>query len=262
MIVEYYRPETLEEALALLARDETLTVPLAGGSALDKASPQPLAVVDLQSLGLNTAQRRGNYLTLGAMFTLQSMLDHGDAHPTQAWKLPAALTQAIKHEASYNLRQVATVAGTLVAADGRSPFTTAMLALDAVLTLQPGSVEINLGDLLPVRGERLSDHLIVQVKFAMNARLAYESVSRTPSDQPILCVAVAVWPSGRTRVALGGFGRAPILAFDGNEASGIEIAARSACSHSGDQWASAAYRQDIAAILSLRALQQLQEKSF
>ncbi|MBN2550152.1 MAG: FAD binding domain-containing protein [Anaerolineales bacterium] len=259
MIVEYHRPESLENALALLARDELLTVPLAGGSALNRASSLPLAVVDLQSLGLNTAQRRGNYLTLGAMFTLQNLLDYGQAHASQDRDLPPALIQAVRREASYNLRQVATVAGTLVAANGRSPFTTAMLALDAVLTLQPGNVEIGLGDILPVRDERLRGHLIVQVKFATNARLAYDSVARTPSDQPILCVALAVWPSGRTRLALGGFGRAPILAFDGSEASGIEIAARSACSSSGDQWASSAYRQDVVGVLALRALKQIQE---
>ncbi|PIX47904.1 MAG: hypothetical protein COZ54_00125, partial [Anaerolineae bacterium CG_4_8_14_3_um_filter_59_70] len=42
-----------------------------------------------------------------------------------------ALQIAIKLETTFNLRQMATVAGTLVSCDGRSTFTTAMLVLDA-----------------------------------------------------------------------------------------------------------------------------------
>ena len=51
MILEYHRPQTLEAALALLSRQSPLTVPMGGGSALNRPDPTPVAVVDLQALG-------------------------------------------------------------------------------------------------------------------------------------------------------------------------------------------------------------------
>jgi CO/xanthine dehydrogenase FAD-binding subunit len=249
MIIEYHRPKTIDEALALLARAYLVTAPLAGGSVLNRPTSQPIAAVDLQSLGLNSLHRRGNILELGATLTLQSLL--------QAPGLQPALGRAILHEATYNLRQVATVAGTLVSADGRSPFATAMLALDAALNLLPGDDNpLALGDLLPVRAERLYRRLITMVTIPLNVQLAYEYVARTPADQPIVCVAAAVWPSGRTRLALGGYGTTPLLAFDGSEANGAEIAAQSAYAQAGDEWASAEYRMEIAGILARRCIQE------
>jgi CO/xanthine dehydrogenase FAD-binding subunit len=258
MIIEYHRPDTLDEALHLLSRSGVVTVPLAGGSALNQPSADPVAVVDLQALGLNTFERRGNVLRLGATLTLQALLEVPD--------LPPALHRAIRHEAAYNLRQVATVAGTLVAAGGRSPFTTALLALDAMLewtdaaTTTGSSVKeetISLGELLPLRAERLRGKLVTAVTIPANARLGYEYVARTPADRPLVCAAVGVWPSERTRLALGGFGKAPLLAMDGPESGGMETAARNAYSQAGDEWASAEYRQDVAAVLARRFAQEL-----
>lgn len=249
MIVEYHRPQTIEAALELLGRPEPLTLPLGGGTVLNRPSSLQFAAVDLQGLGLNTLNRRGNYLDVGAGVSLQTL--------SEVPELPMALSRAIRGEATYNLRQVATVAGSLVAAGGRSTFAAAMLALDATLLVAPGDETLELGSLLPLRPGRLTGRLITRVTLPLNVRLAYEVVARTPDDLPIVCVAAAAWHSGRTRVALGGFGAAPRLAFDGSEAAGAEIAARSAYELAGDEWASAEYRSEIAAKLTVRAIQQL-----
>ncbi|MEW5871169.1 MAG: FAD binding domain-containing protein [Chloroflexota bacterium] len=252
MIIEYHRPATLEEALSLLARPEPLTLPLAGGTVLNQPGSASVAAVDLQALGLDQIQARGNSLELGATLTLQGLVEAAQVQQS----LPA-LVRASQHEASYNLRQVASLAGTLVAAGGRSPFATAMLALDAVLNIQPGDEQAGLGDWLPLREPRQPGRLITSLVIPLHARLAYEYVARTPADRPIVCAALAVWPSGRVRLALGGYGRTPRLAFDGTEAQGVEIAASSAYSQAGDEWASAAYRQEVAGVLAKRCLQSL-----
>ena len=75
MIIEYHRPETLESALALLARSTPETVPLGGGSAINRPSPAELAVVDLQALGLDSLQVRGNSLELGARLLVRPERD-------------------------------------------------------------------------------------------------------------------------------------------------------------------------------------------
>ena len=273
MILEYHRPTKIEDVMSLLARTDPPTIPLGGGTALERFSTRPVAVVDLQSVGLNTIERQGNTLQIGATLTLQSL---ADTLKNEKHENLAGLQQAITREATYNLRQVGSVAGALVTASGRSPFATAMLALDAQLRLQlaarrsddrqsadrkAGDEQVGLGDLLPLRLERLPHRLITLVSIPLNARLAYEYVARSPADLPIVCAAVAIWPSGRTRVALGGFGDSPVLAFDGSEAEGVEIAARDAYSQAGDEWASAEYRQDVAGVLVKRCIRQLIELS-
>jgi CO/xanthine dehydrogenase FAD-binding subunit len=254
MIIEYQRPNSLDAALELLARPTPRTLPLGGGTVLNRPSPEPVAVVDLQALGLNGLHATGSTLSIGATVTLGALAD---------WPgLQTALLRAIQLELNHNLRQVATVAGALVSADGRSGFAAALLALEAELEMrahaaagEPVREKVSLGDLLPLRWERLPGRLITQVKIPLNVRLAYEYVARTPADLPILCVAVAQWPSGRTRLVVGGFGTAPSLALDGPQPGGAEIAAQEACRGAEDEWASAVYRCAVAGTLARRCLE-------
>jgi len=253
MIVEYHRPQSIQEALSLLSRDGITTVPMAGGSVLNRPSEKPIAVVDLQALGLNEALQRGNRLLLGATLTLQDLI--------RMPGLQTALVSAITREATYQLRQVASVAGTLVAAHGRSPFTTAMLALDAQLTILPDDKQLPLGNFLPLRNQHLQRRLITQVTIPVNVQLEYEYIARTPVDIPIVCVAIAQWTSGRTRMALGGFGETPVLALDGPNAEGAELAAHNAYLKAEDEWASAEYRRQAAKTLCQRCLDKLSKES-
>ncbi len=249
MIHAYHRPQTLEEALELIANPDTRAVLMGGGTALDRFTSEPIAVVDLQDLGLNALRATSRTLEIGATVTLQTLYE--DSQVQEDLKI------AIYREASFNLRQVATIAGTLVAASGRSPFTTAMLALDASIYLQPGEERVPLGDLLLMRENGLHAKLISTITIPLNVRLAYEYVARTPADLPIVCAAVAVWPSGRTRVILGGTGWAPVLAMDGPEKDGAEVSAEDAYSHAADQWAAAEYRREMAKVLVGRCLSRL-----
>jgi CO/xanthine dehydrogenase FAD-binding subunit len=253
MIIAYHRPESLENALELLSKPEMMTRPMGGGTKLINFGKESYAVVDLQLLGLNKIQDRGNVIDLGAQVTLQKMLE--------GHTLPSIIKHVIRHEATYNLRQVATVAGTIVIADGRSPFTTTLLAIDAQLTLiNDGETTESLGDYLPQRSTRLHGCLITNIKISKQVSIAYEFVARTPADRPIVSVAVCRWPSGRTRVALGGYGSMPALAFDGTESNGIDVAAKNAYSFAEDEWASAEYRQEIASILAARCLLSLDKE--
>jgi len=246
MIVDYHRPAKLEDALQLLRQTHLKYIPLAGGTAIDRYNKEDIGVVDLQNLGLNQIHDRGNTIELGATGTLQRLLDTP--------QLQSEFKKAILHEATYNLRQVATLGGTLVSAIGRSPFTTACLALDATLVIAPEGERIALGDFLNVRNGILNGRLITQIILPVKVDFRYDYVARAPADLPIVCVGVAQWPSGRTRVALGGFGPTPKLAMDGPGNDGADIAAMNAYSQAGDQWASADYRQEIAGILVKRCI--------
>lgn len=251
MILEYHRPQSVEAAIELLSRERPTSFALGGGTWVSQPGEEDYAVVDLQGLDLDTVEKEGNRLLIGATTTLQKLMEYPEVQP--------ALREAIHQEVSFNLRQVGTVAGTLVSTDGQSTFTTALMALDAHLVWLPGNRETGIGDWLPLRRHELPGILITQVIIPLQVRLAYQSVARTPDDRPVVCAAVAKWPSGRTRVVLGGFGTAPIMAMDGTESTGAEMAARGAYNHAEDDWASAEYRQETAGILVRRCLQALEE---
>jgi CO/xanthine dehydrogenase FAD-binding subunit len=247
MITTYHRPKTLKEALTLLTQPNTL--PLGGGTLLSHTTAESISVVDLQALSLNHIHKKGNNLEIGATVTLQQLLESEHC--------PEALKKTLKLEAPLNLRNSASVAGTLVSSDGRSTFACAMLALDVKIEIQSSNTEpriLNIGEFLPLRPAGL----ITQVTVPLNAQLAFETVGRTPSDKPIVCTALAQWGKGRTRLAIGGWGRSPTLAVDGTEADGLETAARNACHESSDENASAEYRMDVSATLAGRCMESLQ----
>jgi CO/xanthine dehydrogenase FAD-binding subunit len=252
MITAYHRPKTLDEALALLTQPNR--TPLGGGTLLAKETADPVEAVDLQSLNLDTIETQGNSLKIGATVTLQELLESGSC--------PNELKSAIKLEAPLNLRNAATVAGTLVSCDGRSTFVSMLLALDAKLeqtkleNSKIASQISNIGDFVPLRNSQ--GWLITSVTIPLNTKLAFDYVSRTPADKPIVCAALAQWNSGRTRLALGGYGKSPLLAMDGTEAEGIETAARNAFHEAADEWASAEYRMDVAATLAKRCLESIE----
>ncbi|MDO8754063.1 MAG: FAD binding domain-containing protein [Anaerolineales bacterium] len=251
MITAYHRPQTMDEALVLLTQPNTL--PLGGGTLLSQPMVDPVEVVDLQSLGLDSLLKKGNDLEIGATATLQALLENGNC--------PEALKSAIKLEAPINIRNSATLAGTLVASDGRSPFATALLAMDAKIDYRPLTVDrpsstvLGLGEFLPLRPRGL----ITSITLPLNTKFAFEYVSRTPADKPIICAALTQWNSGRTRLALGGYGKSPLLAMDGTEADGLEAAASNAYHEANDEWASAEYRMDVAAVLARRCLERISE---
>ena len=255
MHLEYHRPKTIDEAVALLAREEPFTVPLAGGAFLNAQSRPPaipqedVAVVDLQDLGLGGIKPRGNFIDIGATASLQDVVESD---------LPKALREAAHIETTYTRRVLQTVAGTLVAADGISPFATAMMALDARLTLAPNDEVLPLGELYPFRWEHLRGKLITKITVPANAKFALETVAPSPLSRPLVVVAVAQWPSGRTRIVLGGWGEAPHLAMDGPEPTGAEQAARNAAYEAADYRASAEYRREVAVVLVRRALAALE----
>jgi CO/xanthine dehydrogenase FAD-binding subunit len=234
MILEYHRPKQMEEAIRLLEREAPVTFPLGGGTALSQAPSGEIAVVDLQALGLNQIEQQGSWFAVGATATLEALVQHPD--------ISESFKTALKLETTLNTRHAATAAGRLVVGDGASPYLCMLLASDARLIWQPGNIAEAIGDYLSLRqNARPRGRLITQIELPVQPEVRFASVGRTPMDRMILGAAVARWPSGRTRIVLGGEAPAPILVMDGTELNGIEIALLNACSQLGNTWASETY---------------------
>jgi CO/xanthine dehydrogenase FAD-binding subunit len=256
MNMEYHRARSLDEALILLKKG----VPLAGGTSLAPRLRTLSSVVDLQDIGLDTLEVTEASVIAGACVTLQSLAEI---------EVPVlgALARASRLEAGWNLRNVATLGGTLMTADGRSPLVTTLLALATRIDLEPGGENVALVELLARRGTQELDRLVTTVLIPRPRWLAYEQVARSPADRPIVCAAVAeIEPEGgqsQLRVALGGYGARPILVstIEGepeseNAADELGRLASGAFAEAGDVWAGAEYRSEIAGVLVRRLLRE------
>lgn len=249
----YHRPGTLEEALELLERG----IPLAGGTWLTPRLGDVEAVVDLQDLDLNWGAAQEDGLTAGAMLNLQRLLEvEAPLHPV--------LRDCCRKEAGWNLRNAATIGGTIAAGDGRSPLLTALLAVDTRVTLQPGPQLLPLDQYLAARESDGGSPLITEIEIPYPRALAYEQVARSPADRPIVSAAVALLENGgslRARAALGGWGSRPILVSeegagslgDADRRSLTEAGAR-AFAMAGDEWGSPEFRKRVAERLLARLI--------
>jgi len=249
-LTEYHTPTTLDEALKLLRRRKIRTVPIGGGGSLvADAPPDVQAVVDLSKLGLSFVEAGEDGLSLGATTTLQRLLDdqHINAYAG------GMLLKALRDTAGRNVRESATLAGSIVAARSNSPLVTALLALDAQITTHARREQTApLAEWLPASSTLITRLHLPALPAA--ARAAYEKVARTPADLPIVCVA-AVQIGSVVRLALGGVAERPIvMRLTDVTADQAAQHVRQAIYPPSDYFASAAYRREMAGVLVKRAL--------
>lgn len=267
--LEYLRPTTLAEALALLRRPGMHTVPLAGGTWLvprlrrDVDVPDPLAdpveaVVDLADLGLDGIDLEGEpgdgWLTLGATTTLAQMADSAICRDVAG----GMLAQAAQREAPVNRRNAATVAGVALGAPAQSELLLALLALDGHAVVDGGQpAVVPLHRLLADPGQ-LAGGLVTAVRLPWPAATVgggLARVARTPGDVPIVAAAAVVSDAGR-RLAVGGVAAEPLLLrlSPGDELEAALDATLDGVDALSDWQGSSDYRRAMALVLSRRAL--------
>jgi carbon-monoxide dehydrogenase medium subunit len=267
------RQAALDQVLALLARVNIHTVPLAGGgSLLGSADPAVEAVVDLQGLGLEAIRLGDGVLHIGAMATRSALAqDEG-----------AGLYDGLLGRAAYLLggsvqRNRATVGGALAVAAPEDPLVAALLASDAGIVLYAGDGyrEVPLSDFLPRRAGLLAaPALIVEVNVPAppaGAGAGLATVTRTPADTPIVLAAAALRVEGAlctgARLALGGVAPTAVRLAEvegmliGQPISAGLIGSAAArvgetIDPLGDFRGGAEYRRAMAVVLSERALRE------
>ncbi len=122
-ILEYVRPKTLEEAYELLQKDGA---EILGGTTYARLSNRTIKLaIDLQDVGISDIYEEDDYIVVGAMARLANMQFH-DLIMEYA---NGYLYDAISYVWSVQLRNIATVGGTIVPKWGFSDFITAVLAL-------------------------------------------------------------------------------------------------------------------------------------
>lgn len=207
---EYHKPTDVSAALMLLRRKSPPTVPLAGGTWLNPRLGQEVqagAVVDLSALGLDGIEREPDTLRLGPMATLAEVIRDDICHSLAS----GILARTAKRDATVNVRNVATVGGTVVVAPADSEFILALLALAAELAVRSnGTTSLSLARFLSARPAGLVTQ--VRIHLPLRAVGGLARVTRTPADHPIVAaVAVIAEDQDAVRIALGGVAMQPLL---------------------------------------------------
>ncbi|HEY8757393.1 MAG TPA: FAD binding domain-containing protein [Candidatus Limnocylindria bacterium] len=224
---EYLEPETLDEALALLAGDPEDTLLMAGGTALVILMKQelirPARVIGLRRIAqLREVGATDGGIALGALAT------HGALSRAPAVRAhAAALAATFAAVATVRIREQATLGGNLAHADPAQDPPVTLLALDgvAVTRSKAGSRRVPLDALfVDVFETSLEpDELLLRVelpRLPSGARATYQKfLPGTLDDYATVSVAavVASGPDGictHARIALGAAGPIPLRARD------------------------------------------------
>ncbi|GCE48987.1 xanthine dehydrogenase small subunit [Thermosporothrix hazakensis] len=240
-LVEYHWAEHLDDALLLLGRLDVKTVPLAGGTYLLNQDDDSIqAVVDLRDLGLSYIQEKERTVHLGAMTTLQALLE-SPVMKQRGMEVLAAAAQA--SAPSHLIRNSATVGGTLGAGlAAQADLLPVLVAFDAEAVVRSGSkTELNLtgGSFqrsgLPLSGvvfkgkqerrlaaatfelERRPNELIIEVVMprpVIGCGTSFQRISSTPTDVALLnasaLVEIEEGRYKRVRLVFGGVNMEPV----------------------------------------------------
>ncbi len=273
-VFDYSAPESIGEALDLLAEHGSGAKVLAGGQSLvpmlNFRLARPAHLIDVNGVGSLSYISANGALRIGAMTRLTALGESGDvagAHPV----IPAAVAQ-IGHRA---IRNRGTIGGSLAHNDPAAELPAVLMALDAEVTARSADGErvIGMQDLIE---DRLFDTTLddtellteIRIPAAAGSSFGFREFARRHGDFALAGVAAVITTDGSTitQAALGAFGgthatRLPTAeaALVGAEAGDAAFAAAGAGAAAdfpatSDVHGTAEYRSHLINVLTVRAL--------
>lgn len=260
-VAAYFRPTSVQEALSLLADHGPELLVIAGGTIamplINEGISLPREVMGLRHAGLDTYECSQSEVRIGATVPLTRLAEQDDV---------PLLRIAARRTASWSIRNMATVGGNLFAPPPAGDVATALLALDARVTLsgRNGERELPLTDFWTgfMTTAMAADELLTAITVPLRDEpSAFIKFGRKEANTPAI-VSVAVYGE---RIALGAAGPHPIrarkaeAALAGRERTQATLAAAAdaaadECEPPTDALASEWYRRRMIRIFVERAL--------
>jgi carbon-monoxide dehydrogenase medium subunit len=282
-VFSYHRPQTLAEALELLAAHADTAKIIAGGQSLVPAMnarlTAPAELIDVNGVpGLTGIAEKGTFVEVGAM-TRHCQLAESEVVRSRC-PLLALAAETIGH---YVIRQRGTLGGSLAHADPAAQLPLAAVALNAEIDIASsrGRRTVTAADFfVSVMTTALEpDEVIVAIRFPVavpGEGAAFRIFNRRHGDFAIVAVAVTVQVAqGRIaglRLGLGGVGPVPVAyrdlcrRFMGQSADGawneeLAQAMRDAVEPDDNPRIPAEFRRELAQTLTRRAFAQALEQA-
>jgi 2-furoyl-CoA dehydrogenase FAD binding subunit len=213
---DYLRPDTIEEAIALLADYGDGARILAGGQSLvpmlNLRIVEAEALIDISRIAaLDVIRDIGAAIEIGAAVTQNKLL----AWPQLKQKLPL-VAAALPHVGHFQTRNKGTVCGSIAHADPSSelPLTLALLGGEIVLKSQRGERVVAAKDFQKdmLTTARAGDELIAAVRFPVaNGGVGFREVARRHGDFAVIAVAAVAENKNAVRLGVGGMAGKPML---------------------------------------------------
>jgi aerobic carbon-monoxide dehydrogenase medium subunit len=259
--LDYARPESVEDAVKLLAAREDARA-LAGGQSLVNVMKTRVAapelVVDLNGIdALRGIENDGGALVIGAMTTYADIVDS----PEVASARPI-LAECARTIADVQVRNRGTIGGNLCSNDPTNHFPPLLSALGAELTIRGADGERTVGvdeffegvfQTAVHPGELLTR---VRIPAKGDARDGWASATLGKEGTGIVSVAATV-KDGSARIAIGCVAATPVVVTASADETAIKDAVRAAeLDPPADVHASADYRRHLAEVLAARAVRE------
>lgn len=273
---EYHAPKSLDEAIALLAKNAGSAKVLAGGQSLIPAMrfrlATPEVLVDINGIRqLEYVREQNGYLAIGALTRETALEESG----LIAERYPLLLDTA-KVVADPLVRQRATIGGNLAHADPANDHPATMLAYGAAVVARgpKGERVIGIDEFFTGLFESalLSGEILTEIRIpapGAGSGGAYVKIERKVGDYATTGVAVQLQASGEIcrsiRIGLTNVSPTPMRALEAEQhligqplsEANLEAAGRlaaAACDPSSDLRGSADYKRDVTRVVLKRAV--------
>jgi 2-furoyl-CoA dehydrogenase FAD binding subunit len=214
---DYLRPDTVDEALTLLADYGDDARILAGGQSLvamlNLRIVEAAALIDISRIAaLDAIEDRGTTIEIGAAVTQNQLL----AWPQLAQKLPL-VAAALPHVGHFQTRNKGTVCGSIAHADPSSelPLVLAVLGGEVVLKSKRGDRVLAASEFQQdmLTTARAADELVAAVRFpvANGFGVGFREVARRHGDFAIVAVAAVAANKNTVRLGVGGMAGTPLV---------------------------------------------------
>lgn len=257
-IREYKKAESLEEAWQLNQKKPNRV--LGGMIWLKMENINVGTAIDLSGLGLDTIEETDEGFSIGAMVTLRQL----ELHPGLAAYTDGAVRESVRHIVGVQLRNVATVGGSIYARFGFSDVLTCMMALDSYVELHHGGV-IPMAEFAARPVSRDDRDVLVRIIIRKDGRkAAYTTQRNSQTDFPLIACCVSRL-GDHWYVAVGarpGKAKVTQVTDDGNESlADLAREAADAFNYGSNNRGSGEYRHQLARVYVRRLMERLTGRS-
>lgn len=204
MIQEFFKPQTIAEAVKLKEKYKDEAVFIAGGTDVNcqDSKYEIEKVIGIEQLKLNEIAKTQGELSIGAGVTIQELIDSP--------KIPDQLTTAARHFVNRNIRNIATIGGNIAANNATSNLLPILIALDAEMKIGGSATSVPVYEYVTQEMTRLIEGIMISSE-NLTKKFSLRKFSRSANDISIITAAVTFniqnEKLSNVRVAVGGVGK-------------------------------------------------------